>query len=230
MYRITLFFTLLTFGYSDCNFENWQDYSPNLESCELSGQDLSGTDFSYMNLDSANLSSSNLAECDFNGASMVNANLEGVSIWNTDFTDALMCGVDISNLDLQLGNPITESDCFDVCGGSYELDECGVCDGDGTACFGCMDPFATNYSELAIYDDGSCEYFDGEIDSGSNARLIRDGSIIYTGKISTIFREKNQVKTVEAGQECGITLKDFNDFQKKDIIEVFSSTTTERMI
>ncbi len=71
---------------------------------------------------------------------------------------------------------------------------------------------------------------DGEVSSTANARLIRDGSIIYTGKISTIFREKNQVKTVEAGQECGITLKDFNDFQKKDIIEVFSSTTTERMI
>ena len=71
---------------------------------------------------------------------------------------------------------------------------------------------------------------DGEVSSTANARLIRDGSIIYTGKISTIFREKNQVKTVEAGQECGITLKDFNDFQKKDIIEAFSSTTTERMI
>ena len=71
---------------------------------------------------------------------------------------------------------------------------------------------------------------DGEVSSTANARLIRDGSIIYTGKISTIFREKNQVKTVEAGQECGITLKDFNDFQKKDIIEAFSSTSTERMI
>ena len=71
---------------------------------------------------------------------------------------------------------------------------------------------------------------DGEVSSTANARLIRDGSIIYTGKISTIFREKNQVKTVEAGQECGITLKDFNDFKKKDIIEAFSSTSTERII
>jgi len=71
---------------------------------------------------------------------------------------------------------------------------------------------------------------EGEILSGSNARIIRDGSIIYTGKIVTIFREKNQAKQVSAGQECGITLKDYSDFQKKDIIEVFSSTTTERMI
>jgi translation initiation factor IF-2 len=71
---------------------------------------------------------------------------------------------------------------------------------------------------------------EGEILSGSSARIIRDGSIIYTGKIMSIFREKNQAKQVSAGQECGITLKDYSDFQKKDIIEVFSSTTTERMI
>ena len=71
---------------------------------------------------------------------------------------------------------------------------------------------------------------EGEILSSSNARLIRDGAIIYTGKIGTIFREKNQAKQVNTGQECGITLKDFNDYQKKDIIEVFNSTTIERMI
>ena len=71
---------------------------------------------------------------------------------------------------------------------------------------------------------------DGEIQSGSNARLIRDGTIIHTGKVGSIFREKNQAKQVNAGQECGITLKDYNDYQKKDIIEVFNSTSIERMI
>jgi translation initiation factor IF-2 len=71
---------------------------------------------------------------------------------------------------------------------------------------------------------------DGEIESGSNARIIRDGAIIYTGKISTIFREKNQAKQVSSGQECGITLKDFIDFQKNDTIEAFNTTSTERMI
>jgi translation initiation factor IF-2 len=71
---------------------------------------------------------------------------------------------------------------------------------------------------------------DGEIFSGSEARLIRDGAIVYTGKISTIFREKNQVKSVNNGQECGITLKDFIDFQKNDIIEAYDITTSERSI
>ena len=71
---------------------------------------------------------------------------------------------------------------------------------------------------------------EGEIMQDSNARVIRDGNIIFSGKIGSIFREKNQAKQVTAGLECGITLKDFNDFQKKDIIEVFNSTVTERRI
>ncbi len=71
---------------------------------------------------------------------------------------------------------------------------------------------------------------DGEITQDSNARVIRDGAIIFNGKISSIFREKNQTKQVSAGLECGITLKDFGDFQKKDIIEVYNSTVTERTV
>ena len=71
---------------------------------------------------------------------------------------------------------------------------------------------------------------EGEINSTSDVRIIRDGTIIYTGKVSTIFREKNQVKQVNIGQECGITVKDYMDFQKNDIIEAFSVTSTERSI
>ena len=70
----------------------------------------------------------------------------------------------------------------------------------------------------------------GEINNESNARLIRDGSIVYNGKVSSIFREKNATKKVSAGLECGITLKDFSDYKKKDIIEVYKSVVTERRI
>ena len=61
-------------------------------------------------------------------------------------------------------------------------------------------------------------------------RIIRDGNIIFTGKIGTLFREKNQVKQVSVGQECGITVKDYMDFQKNDIIEAFNITSKERSI
>ena len=71
---------------------------------------------------------------------------------------------------------------------------------------------------------------EGEINSSSDIRIIRDGTIIYTGKVSTIFREKNQVKQVSGGQECGITVKDYMDFQKNDTIEAFNVTATQRSI
>ena len=71
---------------------------------------------------------------------------------------------------------------------------------------------------------------EGEITSISEVRIIRDGSIIYTGKVGTLFREKNQVKQVSNGQECGITVKDYMDFQKNDTIEAFNTVSTERSI
>ena len=71
---------------------------------------------------------------------------------------------------------------------------------------------------------------DGEIVNNLNARLIRDGSVLYTGSIGSIFREKNAAKQVAAGLECGITLKDFADFKEKDVIEVYKIIETERRI
>ena len=71
---------------------------------------------------------------------------------------------------------------------------------------------------------------EGEITTTSDVRIIRDGAIIYIGKVGTLFREKNQVKQVSNGQECGITVKDYMDFQKNDTIEAFSVTSTERAI
>ena len=71
---------------------------------------------------------------------------------------------------------------------------------------------------------------EGEITSTADVRIIRDGAIIHTGKVGTLFREKNQVKQVSNGQECGITVKDYMDFQKNDTIEAFSVTSKERSI
>ena len=71
---------------------------------------------------------------------------------------------------------------------------------------------------------------DGEIVNNQNARLIRDGNVLYTGLISSIFREKNAAKQVAAGVACGITLKDFADFKEKDVIEVYKIIETERKI
>ncbi|MFL2882735.1 MAG: translation initiation factor IF-2 [Pelagibacteraceae bacterium] len=71
---------------------------------------------------------------------------------------------------------------------------------------------------------------DGEIKNKSKARLIRDGVVVHDGEISSIFREKNQVKEVKNGLECGISLKDFIDFKEKDIIEAYNAEKIERKI
>jgi translation initiation factor IF-2 len=71
---------------------------------------------------------------------------------------------------------------------------------------------------------------DGEITNKAKARLIRDGAVVYTGEILSIFREKNQVKEVKSGVECGISLKDFIDLKEKDVIEAFLSENIDRQI
>ena len=70
----------------------------------------------------------------------------------------------------------------------------------------------------------------GEIKNKSKARLIRDGVVVYSGEISSIFREKNAVKEVKNGLECGISLKDFIDFKERDIIESYEAEKIERTI
>ena len=70
----------------------------------------------------------------------------------------------------------------------------------------------------------------GEIKSKSKARIIRDGVVVYTGEILSIYREKNQVKEVGAGLACGISIKDFIDLKEKDIIESYLSEKIQRSI
>lgn len=66
-----------------------------------------------------------------------------------------------------------------------------------------------------------CLVTEGRISSGAQARLIRDGAVVYTGQISTLRRFKDDVSEVAEGLECGITLEAYNDFHTGDIIEAF---------
>jgi len=69
---------------------------------------------------------------------------------------------------------------------------------------------------------------EGEITSTSKARIIRDGAVIYDGNISSIFREKNAVKEVKNGLECGISFKNYGDFKVKDKIEAYKINIIQR--
>ena len=62
---------------------------------------------------------------------------------------------------------------------------------------------------------------DGIIKSNSKIRIIRDSVVIYDGEINSIQREKDTVKEVKKGLECGITITNFNDIKVGDIIEAY---------
>jgi len=68
----------------------------------------------------------------------------------------------------------------------------------------------------------------GTVKMNSNARLIRDGIVLYTGKIKSIQREKDQAKEVTKGMDCGITLENYQDIKEGDIIESFELIEIER--
>ena len=69
---------------------------------------------------------------------------------------------------------------------------------------------------------------DGIVKRDAKARVIRDGVIIYDGNIGSIAREKDQVKEVKQGLECGITIENFNDIKEGDIIEAYEIVEVKR--
>ena len=68
----------------------------------------------------------------------------------------------------------------------------------------------------------------GIIKNNSKARLLRDGVVIYDGNINSVQREKDTVKEVKQGYECGITLEDYADIKEGDIIESYEMVEVKR--
>lgn len=77
------------------------------------------------------------------------------------------------------------------------------------------------YKVSRIGTIAGCYVTDGVIKRDSSVRLIRDGIVIYTGKIGSLRRFENDVKEVTQGFECGLTIENFNDIKVDDIIEAF---------
>ena len=68
----------------------------------------------------------------------------------------------------------------------------------------------------------------GVIKSNSKARLIRDGVVVYDGEINSLQREKDNVKEVKKGFECGITLENYSDIKVNDVIEAYEMQEVKR--
>ncbi|WP_322114319.1 translation initiation factor IF-2 [Fictibacillus sp. KU28468] len=79
----------------------------------------------------------------------------------------------------------------------------------------------TTFKVSKVGTIAGCYVTDGKITRDSTVRLIRDGVVIYEGKIDALKRFKDDAKEVSAGYECGITLEKFNDIKEGDVIEAY---------
>ncbi len=68
----------------------------------------------------------------------------------------------------------------------------------------------------------------GTVTRNGSARLVREGEMVFQGKISSLKRFKDDVREVSQGYECGIGLEDFTDFQEGDVLEVFILEEVQR--
>ena len=75
-----------------------------------------------------------------------------------------------------------------------------------------------------------CAVVDGKITRQAQLRLVRDGKIIYTGKLTSLKRFKDDAKEVASGYECGIGIENYNDLKVGDVIEAFTQESMSREI
>jgi translation initiation factor IF-2 len=75
-----------------------------------------------------------------------------------------------------------------------------------------------------------CRVTDGQVERGANVRLIRDNVVVHEGKLSTLKRFKDEVKEVQAGQECGMAFENYQDMRAGDVIECYRIEEIKRSL
>jgi len=75
-----------------------------------------------------------------------------------------------------------------------------------------------------------CMVLDGKINRNHDIRIIREGVVVYTGKLASLKRFKDDVKEVSAGYECGLNIHNFNDIKVGDIVEAYEQVEVKRKL
>ncbi len=75
-----------------------------------------------------------------------------------------------------------------------------------------------------------CYVLDGIVKRGSQVRVLRNNVVVHTGELDSLKRFKDDVKEVKAGFECGLTLRNFNDIEQGDQLEVFEIVEVARTL
>jgi translation initiation factor IF-2 len=75
-----------------------------------------------------------------------------------------------------------------------------------------------------------CYVTEGTVRRGAQCRLVRDGTVIYEGRIASLRRFKDDVREVTAGLECGLVLENYPDVKEGDVIEVYETRQVEQTL
>jgi len=75
-----------------------------------------------------------------------------------------------------------------------------------------------------------CLVTDGKVARGAQVRLVRDGTVVWTGRIASLRRFKDDVREVEEGLECGLVLEGYQDVKVGDILETFETKQVEQTL
>ncbi|GEM64894.1 translation initiation factor IF-2 [Sphingobacterium faecium NBRC 15299] len=75
-----------------------------------------------------------------------------------------------------------------------------------------------------------CMVLDGKINRNNDIRIVRDGVVVFTGKLASLKRFKDDVKEVSFGYECGLNIQGYNDIQEGDIVEAYEQVEVKRKL
>ena len=75
-----------------------------------------------------------------------------------------------------------------------------------------------------------CLVTEGKVTREANVRLVREGTVTWTGKLGSLRRFKDNVSEVEAGQECGVVLDGYADLKEGDVLEFFHTKQVEQTL
>ena len=77
------------------------------------------------------------------------------------------------------------------------------------------------YKASGVGTIAGCMVTDGTIKRNSEVRVVRDGIVVYEGKLASLKRFQDDAKEVQSGYECGLSVEKYNDIKENDVIEGF---------
>jgi translation initiation factor IF-2 len=75
-----------------------------------------------------------------------------------------------------------------------------------------------------------CVVNEGRVTRDASVRLVREGTVVWTGRIGSLRRFKDDVQEVEQGQECGVVLEGYADVKEGDVLELFKTKQVEQTL